>query len=512
MKDWQNETEWLNMTNHGAALLGTEGSIQQAFSYLLNQFNYYLPLDLLLCTMETEEGNRIDIAEAFSENHDKSKHNARSVWNFEYTVAYSPQFEGQIYLLNKSETHRAMPIKTRHGEYKSMLTFSVEEKPTRTMFITLMSQEENAFGLEDISPCLQATRDLRRILETLFALPQMPMGNVYFQKQQNSHDLLRMCRCLTQELQIIEKIAPLSTTVLISGETGVGKELVAETLHYLSPRSKAPFLKLNCGSLPQNLIESILFGHEKGAFTGATESRSGYFEDAHTGTIFLDEIGELPLDSQVRLLRVLENGEISRVGSTRTRNVDVRVLAATNRDLKAMTEASTFRADLYYRLAAFPLHIPPLRERRTDIPILVTYYAKHTQQKLGFKHMPEIPAEFITACTQAEWRGNVRELIHALEYSLVMAQIKNAPLQFLLPGQDKPTPEQGKTERADGILTLNEMNKRYIEDILRKTAGIIHGPKGAAKLLGINPSTLKSRMQALGIDKKLFEEPVEEKQ
>lgn len=502
MKNWQHETEWLNLTNHGASLLAREGSIQQAFVYVLQQINYYLPVDLLLCTLGAPDVDVIDIAEAYSEAEGRIS-TGRCVRNYEYSRIELANFNGEVFLLSRSDSPRAMPIKARHAGYKSILTFSVEEKPTRDMYISLMSHEENAFAAEDISPCLQASRDLRRILEALFALPQTPLGNVYFQKQKNSHDLLRMCRGLTEKLQIIEKIAPLSTTVLITGETGVGKELVAETLHHLSPRKNAPFLKINCGSLPQSLIESILFGHEKGAFTGATENHSGYFEDAHTGTLFLDEIGELPLDAQARLLRVLENGEVNRVGSTRTRQVDVRILAATHRNLQDMVEAGTFRADLYYRLAAFPLHILPLRERRTDIPILVTYYVRQLCGKMGLTRMPQMPPEFITACAQADWKGNVRELIHALEYSIIMAQVKNTPLVFSPPNQEKSLPflPAGK-EQANGILSLNEMNRRYIGSVLQKTKGVIHGENGAAKLLGINPSTLKSRMQVLGISKK----------
>ncbi len=502
MQRWHKETEWINLTNHGASLLAREGSVQQAFVYLLQQINYYLPVDLLLCTMGAPGVDVIDIAEAYSEVTSAASI-GHAVWNYEFTRMESANFSGDVFLLARSDSPRAIPIKARHVGYNSILTFSVEEKPTRDMYISLMSHEENAFTVEDVAPCLMASRDVRRILEALFALPQMPLGNVYFQKQKNSHDLLRMCRGLTQELQLIEKISPLSTTVLITGETGVGKELVAETLHHLSPRKNAPFLKINCGSLPQTLIESILFGHEKGAFTGATENRSGYFKDAHTGTLFLDEIGELPLDSQVRLLRVLENGEVNPVGSTRARMVDVRILAATNKNLYAMVEEGTFRADLYYRLAAFPLHIPPLRERRTDIPILVTYYIRQLCEKLGLASTPQMPPEFITACTQAEWKGNVRELIHTLEYALIMAQIKNNPLVFVPFNQEKSqTILSVSQENPSGILPLDEINRRYIKGVLQTTNGVIHGEKGAAKLLGINPSTLKSRMQVLGIDKK----------
>ncbi len=502
MQAWDNEKEWINLTNYGSGLLAREGSMQQAFHYLIQQLNFYLPVDIISCAIRISDDEMIDIAEGYSEDYKNFKNPTMSTGYYEIEKISVDNYPGPVYALNSSDSATAIPIKTRHFDCHSMVSFSVEEKVTRNMFIAMLSKEKNVFTEKVIRNCLQATKDVRHILKMLFALPQMSDATSYFQKQKNSYDLLRMCRGLSHTLKLVEKVAPLSTTVLVIGETGVGKELVAETLHYLSPRNSAPFLKVNCGSLPHNLIESILFGHDKGAFTGATESKSGYFEDADMGSLFLDEIGELPLDAQARLLRVLENGEISRVGSTRTRTVDVRIIAATHRDLKSMVAQGLFRADLFYRLAAFPVSIPPLRDRRIDIPVLVTYYFKNLCEKLGLKHMPTIPNAFITDCTSAEWAGNVRELIHALEYSFILSQVMGTPLVLTFPFLDKVD-----SPREESILPLEEMNKQYIERVLKKTNFVIHGEKGAAKLLRINPSTLKSRMRALGIKRKgLLEE------
>jgi transcriptional regulator with GAF, ATPase, and Fis domain len=302
-------------------------------------------------------------------------------------------------------------------------------------------------------------------------------------------------------LRKVQQVAPVETTVLLTGETGTGKELIARALHQGSPRRERPLIKVNCGAIPQGVVESELFGHEKGAFTGALQRRTGRFELADKGTLFMDEVGELPLDIQVKLLRVIQEHEFERVGSTRTQQVDVRLVAATNRDLEQEVAEQRFRTDLYYRLNVFPIRVPPLRERPSDIPLLVRHFLALFQRKLA-KPLKGVTPESLARLERYAWPGNIRELQNVLERACVLSP---GPVVEILEelrtgggGEPAAAPMGGLT-RQDGIVTLEESERMHIRQALAATGGRVHGADGAAALLGINPSTLRSRMKKLGI-------------
>jgi transcriptional regulator with GAF, ATPase, and Fis domain len=303
---------------------------------------------------------------------------------------------------------------------------------------------------------------------------------------------------LRNVMEMVRKVAPLESPVLLLGETGVGKGVIASAIHYLSPRRKGPFITVNSGAIPETLIDSELFGHEKGAFTGAIERNRGRFERANQGTIFLDEIGELPPHAQIRMLRVLQEKEIERVGGTKPIPVDIRVVAATHRNLQDMVMAKQFREDLWFRINVFPIRVPPLRERKEDIPLLVYHFINKKTKQLKLRVVPELSIGAIDSLMNYHWPGNVRELENLVERELILNN--GEPLTFkVLAGTERSKYPTMITEPSDQVITLDEVNARYIQRVLTITDGIVHGPGGAAALLGINAGTLRSRMKKLGI-------------
>jgi formate hydrogenlyase transcriptional activator len=298
---------------------------------------------------------------------------------------------------------------------------------------------------------------------------------------------------LQRALRQVEQVAPTDTTVLITGETGTGKELIARAIHNLSARRDRPMVTVNCGAISAGLVESELFGHEKGAFTGAVGRKVGRFELATGGTIFLDEIGDLPLDLQVKLLRVLQEGEFERVGGTRTIQVDVRVIAATHKDLPTAVEQGRFRADLFYRLNVFPIHTPALRERREDIPALVRYFVMKYTAKTG-KRIDTVPKSVLDRLGSYAWPGNVRELANVLERSVIVSRGSSLELGdwVTLPVE----PIQMRRESGG-----RELSRERIIEALEVTGWRVSGPRGAAHLLGLKATTLEARMKRLGISR-----------
>jgi transcriptional regulator with GAF, ATPase, and Fis domain len=294
----------------------------------------------------------------------------------------------------------------------------------------------------------------------------------------------------------IEQVAPTDSTVLIQGETGTGKELAAHAIHAASARRKRALVTVNCAALPRELVESELFGHEKGAFTGALQQRRGRFELAEGGTLFLDEVGELPLEAQAKLLRVLQAREFERVGGTKSLRADVRVIAATNRDLQAQAGQGAFRADLYYRLNVFPIVLPPLRERREDIPGLVQHLAEKAARKLG-RELEAVSPAFLERAAAHDWPGNIRELENVIERALIMSG------GALLDGSDLfvPVSSAARAPRAAPEGTLADMERAYIVRVLEAARWQIEGERGAARVLGLNPSTLRGRLRKHGIRK-----------
>jgi len=310
-------------------------------------------------------------------------------------------------------------------------------------------------------------------------------------------------------LDDIAQVAPFDTSVLILGESGTGKERVAYSVHHLSPRKTKPFVKINCAALPANLIESELFGHEKGAFTGASERRIGKFEQASGGTIFLDEIGEMPLDMQVKLLRVLQEKEIERIGGKTSVNVNVRIIAATNRNLEKEVAEGRFRLDLYYRLNVFPVQLPPLRERKDDIEALSGYFVRKFCSNMN-KNLPGISAQMMSELHAYHWPGNIRELENIIEQSIILSDGKS---ELVLKRSLAATPvahaasylQQPVIQTFDDVKKIQHQTEReYLISVLRKVNGRIRGDHGAAKILSINPTTLESRINKLGIKREDF--------
>ena len=291
----------------------------------------------------------------------------------------------------------------------------------------------------------------------------------------------------------METVAGTDSTVLILGETGSGKELVARAVHHLSGRRERTFVKLNCAAIPTGLVESELFGHEKGAFTGAIATKIGRFELADHGTLFLDEVGEIPLELQVKLLRVLQEREFERLGSTRTLRVDVRLIAATNRELERMMEEGRFRSDLYYRLKVFPIRVPALRERPEDIPMLVHHFAQKFAQRMK-KQIETIPRESMTALQQYPWPGNIRELENFIERAVILSQTTD--LEVPVSELKRPT-----TAADRAAVSLEDAERQHILKALHEARWIIGGQAGAAAKLGIKRTTLNSKMQKLGISR-----------
>ena len=369
--------------------------------------------------------------------------------------------------------------------------------------------------VRDITARKEAEQSLKKALDEVKRLKdQLHEENIYLQEEirgaSNFGEIIGNSEALRRVLRQAEQVAPLNTTVSLFGETGTGKELLAHAIHKLSPRCNHALVKLNCAALPGTLIESELFGHEKGAFTGADARRSGRFEIANGGTIFLDEVGELALDLQAKLLRVLEEGEFERVGGSRTIKVDVRVIAATNRNLEEAVRKGIFRSDLYYRLSIFPITLPPLRERKEDIPILVNHLVKQLSQKLG-KTIDAIPQDTMAKLRNYPWPGNVRELRNVIERAVIITQGSKLRLIDDLDSQalELELHEQvaAHSAFADSIQTAETLEQTEYNTILRTLKNVhwkVEGPGGAAELLNLHPSTLRSKMRKLGIERPRF--------
>lgn len=309
---------------------------------------------------------------------------------------------------------------------------------------------------------------------------------------------------LRSVMENVRHVAPVNTPVLLLGETGVGKEVIANAIQRSSQRNNGPFIKVNCGAIPEALMDSELFGHEKGSFTGASQTKHGLFELAHHGTIFLDEIGELPLLAQARLLRVIENQEIRRVGGGKSRFVDIRIIAATQRDLEKMVAANEFRNDLWFRLNVFPITIPPLRERKEDIHALARHFLERKSKEMNLYAIPSFAPEAIDMLKSYHWPGNVRELENMIERILIEyrrdGKHKSLRIQgFLSPQVKKESNQVGLTDQDNEFLSLDKATSIYIQRALKLAQGKIAGPGGAAELLQIPPSTLRAKMEKLGI-------------
>ena len=322
----------------------------------------------------------------------------------------------------------------------------------------------------------------------------MSVANENLSEQPAFEGIVGCSTALMETLELVRTVAPTDSAVLIEGETGTGKEVIASAIHACSKRRDRAVIKLNCTAIPVGLLESELFGHEKGAFTGAIARKIGRFEAAHGGTLFLDEIGDIPLELQPKLLRVLQEGEFERLGSTQTQRVNVRLVAATNGDMGRLISEKRFRSDLYYRLNVFPISVPPLRDRAEDIPLLVTHFVAKYAARMQ-KVIERIRAEVMDTLTFYSWPGNIRELQNFIECSVILTSGSTlcCPLARLGSGTQVLPPEEP--------ITLEDLNREHIRRTLQQTRGVIMGPNGAASRLGIKRSTLYARMRKLGISR-----------
>jgi formate hydrogenlyase transcriptional activator len=360
------------------------------------------------------------------------------------------------------------------------------------------------FPQEEVDLLVQVARQIAIAIENALAFRELSQlkdklatEKLYLEDEirfdQNIGSMIGEGPAFQAVLRAIQVVAPTDATVLIQGETGTGKELVARAIHDLSARGKRSFIKVNCAAIPATLLESELFGHEKGSFTGAFAQKIGRFELAHQGTLFLDEIGEIPLELQSKLLRAIQEQELERLGGNRTIRVDVRFVAATNRNLKQMVDEGTFRSDLYYRLHVFPLIVPPLRERREDIPVLIRYFAQKHAKRMN-RPIEEIPSAAIEALTRYDWPGNIRELQNVIERSIILSP--GRVLQVALPEVAKSYPGASRPSRLE-----ETADRERILEALRECNGRVAGPDGAASRLGLRRTTLQSRMKKLHIER-----------
>jgi formate hydrogenlyase transcriptional activator len=357
------------------------------------------------------------------------------------------------------------------------------------------------------------TAELTAALAEVEALKiRLQQENQYLKREITEHvsdAIVGRSPALQHALAQVSLVAPTDATVLIRGETGTGKELIARALHDKSARHDGPMVRLNCSAISAGLVESELFGHVKGAFTGAHDRRVGRFELANNGTLFLDEVSELPLDTQAKLLRVLQEREFEPVGSSKTQKVNVRVVAASNRDLAADSRNGRFRADLYYRLNVFPVDLPSLRERRDDIPLLAMHFMQRAARKLG-KRLDRIDAASMQRLVAHSWPGNIRDLQNVIERAAILADGTELVVAWDLgPGSSQETPAKANGAAApdpvDSSLALQALERKHVIDVLRKTRGVIEGPTGAAQLLKLKPSTARFRIRKLNIQRADYE-------
>ncbi|MBI4850868.1 MAG: sigma 54-interacting transcriptional regulator [Acidobacteria bacterium] len=415
---------------------------------------------------------------------------------------------GKPFLLKKPDPER-FPADDMHllpGGRQSCCLAPLISHGRKLGVIGLISTKQNAFTETNLELLNHISSQVAIAVENALAYREIEIlknkltqEKLYLEEELNSswnfEQIIGTSPTFKRVLKQVETVAPIDSTVLLYGETGTGKEIIARAIHNLSTRRERTLVKLNCAAIPSGLLESELFGHEKGAFTGAIAQRAGRFELANKGTLLLDEVGEIPLELQPKLLRVLQEQEFERLGSTRTQRVDVRLVAATNRNLAQMVENNEFRSDLYYRLNVFPINIPPLRERQEDIPLLVSYFASKFANRMR-KKIETISSESMAALTKYHWPGNIRELENFIERAIILT----SGLELQIPITElKPKIPEIPLPTAKKASTLENVERDHILRVLRETNWVVSGPTGAAVRLGMKRSTLQSKMQKLGI-------------
>jgi formate hydrogenlyase transcriptional activator len=426
-----------------------------------------------------------------------------------YSVEEDPagivwQTQRRLMISNVAEESRWPQFAERAKPFgvNSICYFPLATARRRLGALVFACKQAGAFDSADVDFLQQVANQVAVAVENALAFDeiealkdQLHKEKVYLEEEvrtdQHFGEIVGESTTLRRVLKQVEAVAPTDSTVLILGETGTGKELIARALHDLSPRRERTFVKLNCAAIPTGLLESELFGHEKGAFTGAISQKIGRFELAHRGTLFLDEVGDIPPELQPKLLRALQEQEFERLGSTRTVRVDVRLVAATNRDLAQMVAERQFRNDLYYRLNVFPVVVPPLRERRDDIPTLARHFIQRFARRMG-RRIESIPAPVMDALVHYHWPGNVREMQNIIERAVILTR---GPSLRIPPGDLQPPTDRP----AAAMVTLADAERDHILGVLRDSGWVVGGPMGAAARLGMIRTTLQKKMKKLGI-------------
>lgn len=429
----------------------------------------------------------------------------------------APQVDPQLQIISGQDFSGMMvkpslsKLVTEQFQMKSLLSFPIGIANGELFHLTFYSRRPDVYKREHTVLLRTFRNSMSETIERMLSIERKPVSASLVSKQpiatnapeyEMFNGIVGKSHLLLGVFDHISQVAPVNTSVLILGESGTGKERIAQCIHDLSQRSKHPMVRINCAALPPNLIESELFGHEKGAFTGATDKRIGKFELADNGTIFLDEIGEMPLELQSKLLRVLQEKEVERIGGRAPIKVDVRIIAATNRDLEKEVAAGRFRLDLYYRLNIFPITLPPLRDRKEDIPLLADHFIQIFNSKTG-KAVAGISKEALAEALAYSWPGNIRELENIIERNVVLAkdrEIKRLQLPVVSANTSSPTSPSSDA----GFLTSEDNEREHIMRALRKCKGKVWGAGGAAELLDLPPSTLNSRMKKLGIKREFM--------
>lgn len=488
--------------------LDVDKMIQECATYLKR----YIPLKgIMLCTYESDKGAIHILARATIIPTDSW---AKSIYLSSEAQLFMKASEDEgAFLYRKSDDSLISLEFTEALRLFSEIVLHLKVDGKKLGVVSAFSDDENSFTQEHVrlmgllhDPFVIALANVLKHREVLQLKDLLADDNQYLQQELryiSGDEIVGSRYGLRDVMESVRQVASLNSHVMLTGETGVGKEVIANAIHYTSPRRDASLVKVNCGAFAENLLDSELFGHEKGAFTGAIRNKRGRFERAHKGTLFLDEVGELPAAAQVRLLRVLQDGRIERVGGMKSIEVDVRIITATHRNLAQMVKRGEFREDLWFRLNIFPIHIPPLRERKSDIPALVHHFINRKLKAFNLSQHPVLAPGAMEQLTAYAWPGNVRELENMVERALIRHQSrdKNTPLCFedLIREQSDLREQPSSNEVVHPHLSLNEVTRRHIEAVLRSTGGKIQGTNGAASILGIHPSTLRSRMDKLHI-------------
>lgn len=490
--------DYIEFCNQSCLIIFRELGLSQSLTYLLAFLSQYYPITRIFC------GFRHYRHALFIPVADTLPSGVRTTQSMVARALTPAQMRKILvrddfspYILTEDPRPEGPHGVLRPEDFISHLRIPMFKLGEMTFQMGFCSSTPDVFTAREVKRFQSMTRLLSAAMEKNLLI-SMNSGDIPKLYKDNAA-LLRMCSGLFPLLEALDKVADTDCTVLIEGETGVGKDMVADTLHRASCRRNGPFIKINCGAVSESILESELFGHEKGAFTGATTSRIGYFEAANGGTIFLDEVGELTPRIQAELLRTLDNREILRVGSTRSIPLDIRILAATNRDLRSMVDDGTFRADLWYRISTFPLHVPPLRHRKMDIPILTRIFADSIATRLGLSSPPALPIEQMEKLYRHDWPGNIRELRNVIERAIILAKNGNTslPLHFDIAESSAPPLPFPPTQNPpfSDLPNLETMTTNYINYVLQRTEGKISGPKGAATILDIHPNTVRERRQ-----------------